>query len=317
MKISGFTFLRNASKLYYPVKESILSILDMVDEFVIAVGDNDPDDNTHEILESIGSDKIKIINTVWDTEKYPRGMEHAHQTDIAREACSGDWLFYLQGDEVIHEKDHATILAACHKYIDNQEVEGFLFRYMHFFGDYEHYFRDHCWYPYEIRMIRNHPQIHSFESAQSFRRIPHFDGVSYRSKEGTFKLNVVKIDADVYHYGWVRPPKLMLQKRKYFSTTHQGKDFVREEYKKYDENYDYGRMDRTLEFKGTHPAVMANKIKELDWKDTLRYEGETAIHRPLMKHEKLKYRLIIALERKLLGGRRLGGYKNYNILNIK
>ena len=109
MKLSGFTFLRNTSKLYYPIKESICSILDIVDQFVIALGDNDPDDNTLEIIETIGSDKIKVIHTTWDMEKYPRGMEHAHQTDIAKEACSGDWLFYLQGDEVVHEGDHSRI----------------------------------------------------------------------------------------------------------------------------------------------------------------------------------------------------------------
>jgi len=316
MKISGFTFLRNASKLYYPVKESILSILDIVDEFVVAVGAGDADDNTIKLLENIGSEKIKIIQTIWDTEKYPRGMEHAHQTDIAKDACSGDWVFYLQGDEVIHEKDHPAILETCQKYLNRPEVEGFLFRYLHFYGDYDHYFRDHCWYRFEIRIVRNLPEIHSFESAQSFRRIPNFDGVSYREKEGTFKLKVVRIDADIYHYGWVRPPKLMLKKRKYFSTTHRGANFVKEEYKKYGENYDYGRMDRTTPFKGTHPAVMAEKIKELDWKEQLRYSGPITINRPPMKHERLKYRLLVDFENKILGGRQIGGYKNYILIDV-
>ena len=66
MSISGFTFVKNAQKLYYPVKESILSILPIVDEFVIALGKSDPGDNTLALLRSIDSDKIKIIETEWD-----------------------------------------------------------------------------------------------------------------------------------------------------------------------------------------------------------------------------------------------------------
>ena len=61
MKISGFTFVRNAGKLYYPIRESIESILPLVDEFLIAVGDNDSDDTTIEEIQNINSDKIKII----------------------------------------------------------------------------------------------------------------------------------------------------------------------------------------------------------------------------------------------------------------
>ena len=103
MKISGFSMAKNANKLYYPVKQAILSALPLVDEFIIALGDSDDDDKTREEIESINSDKIKIIDTVWDIVKYPRGMEHAHQTDIAKDHCKGDWLLYLQSDEVIHE----------------------------------------------------------------------------------------------------------------------------------------------------------------------------------------------------------------------
>ncbi|MGN6601025.1 MAG: glycosyltransferase family 2 protein, partial [Ginsengibacter sp.] len=104
MKISGFTFTKNANKLYYPVKASIECLLPLVDEFIIALAQDEDDDGTEEEIMSIGSEKIKIIKTVWDLEKYPNGQEYAHQTDIAKEACSGDWLFYIQSDEVVHEK---------------------------------------------------------------------------------------------------------------------------------------------------------------------------------------------------------------------
>ena len=83
MRISGFSFGKNTSKLYYPVKEAVASILPLVDEFVFALGKSDEDDQTRALLESLNSPKIKIIETVWDTEAYPNGMENAHQTDIA------------------------------------------------------------------------------------------------------------------------------------------------------------------------------------------------------------------------------------------
>ncbi|CAI8279975.1 MAG: Uncharacterised protein [Flavobacteriales bacterium] len=312
MKISGFTFLRNTSKLYYPILESIQSALPIVDEFVIALGKGDDDDDSEAKIRSLQSGKIKIIYTEWDTEKYPQGMEHAHQTDIAKEACSGDWLLYLQGDELIHEQDYNEIKTKCKQYLNNSNVDGFLFNYFHFYGDYGHYFRDHCWYPYEIRIVRNEPEIHSFESAQSFRRIPNFDGISYRSKEGTSKLNVIKLNASIYHYGWVRPPKLMRKKRLYFSNTHRGKTATKTEYEKYAAEYDYGRMDYCLVFKQSHPKFMKQKITELDWQKSLRFSGPNVIGRPEAKHERLKYRLIVWIERTFFGGKVLGGHKNYN-----
>ena len=314
MKISGFTFLRNTSKLYYPVLESIQSALPIVDEFVVALGKGDHDDDTEEKLLSLGSEKLKIIYTLWDTDKYPRGMEYAHQTDIAKEACSGDWLLYLQGDEVIHEEDYAEIFLKCKRYLDDKSVDGFLFNYYHFYGDYGHYFRDHCWYPYEIRIIRNDVDLHSFKDAQSYRRIPNFDGLSYREKEGTSKLNVVKLQANMYHYGWVRPPKLMFKKCTYFYNWNKGKNVKKASYEKYAQEYDYGRLDYCLKFKSQHPKVMNSKINSLDWEDSLRFKGPTAIGRPKAKHEKFKYRLIVWFERAFLCGKVLGGYKNYVLI---
>ena len=231
MKISGFTFLRNTSKLYYPVVESILSALPIVEEFVIALGEGDKDDNTEEIINKINSNKIKIIKTKWDTKKYPRGMIHAQQTDIAKNACKGDWLLYLQGDELIHEKDYEEIIFNCKKYKANLFCRRLSFR-IFIFTVVTILFQDHCWYPYEIRIIRNNNQIHSFESAQSFRKIPNFDGVNYRTNLEVQKLNVIKLNASIYHYGWVRPPKLMLKKRKYFSITHRGIKSTKHEYRK-------------------------------------------------------------------------------------
>ena len=316
MKISGFTMAKNAAKLYYPIKQAIRSILPLVDEFVVALGDCDQDDQSRYEILSINSGKIKIINTVWNIEKYPRGMEHAHQTDIAKNHCTGDWLFYVQSDEVVHEKYLQLIKNKCEEYLDNRNVEGFLFNYRHFWGDYDHYQNSHCWYRKEIRIIRNDPEIHSWESAQSFRRIPDFNGINYRQHHQTYKLKVIELDAYIYHYGWVRPPTLMSSKMKAFTTIHRGKEKVEEMIRKnqFNGSYDYGPLNRLPVFKDTHPEVMADWIDKFDWKDELRYDGPLSTNRPRAKHDLLKYRFISFLENNLLAGRRLGEFKNYIVV---
>lgn len=318
MSISGFTMVKNATKLYYPIREAILSILPIVDEFVVALGDCDPDDHTREAIESIASDKVKIIDTVWDLKAYPNGMENAHQTDIAKSHCSGDWLFYLQADEVIHEKYLPVIQRYCSALAADQDVEGFLFNYIHFWGDYQHHQNGHGWYKKEIRIIRNRPDIHSWESAQSFRRIPDFDGKNYRQQEGTYKLKVVQLPAYVYHYGWVRPPHLMQNKKKALDTIHKGKERVADLYKNQKDFFDYGPLGKCAVFEGTHPAVMEDFIKKFDWQEQLNFsKKEIHPNRKKQKHEKPKYRLLTFLEQKLLGGREIGSFKNYILIKNK
>jgi hypothetical protein len=317
MNISGFSMGRNALKLYYPMRHVIESILPLVDEFVVALGDSDQDDNTRAEIRAIGSEKIRIIDTVWDIEKYPRGMEHAHQTDIAKEHCTGDWLFYLQSDEVVHEKDLELIRERCLGLLDDREVEGLLFRYRHFWGDYEHLQDSHCWYRKEIRIIRNLPEIHSWESAQSFRKIPGFDGLNYRQREGTHKLRVADVNAEIFHYGWVRPPRVMQDKIKAFSMNHQGREKIEKQIAdhKYDRIFDYGNLDKLTRFKGTHPAVMKDWIAGFNWKEQLRFTGPARSLNPLRsKHDRFKYRLISWFEKNLLSGRRLGEFRNYMLL---
>lgn len=305
---------KNADSLYYPIKQAVESILPIVDEFVIAIGDCKTGDKTRELIENINDSKIKIIDTVWDIEKYPRGMEHAHQTDIAKAHCNGDWLFYLQADEVIHEDDLLKIQQACEKNLDDTEVEGFLFKYHHFWGDYKHCQRAHGWYPYEIRIIRKDPEIHSWESAQSFRRIPQFDGLNYRRQDNTYKLKVLELDAYVYHYGWARPPEIMKKKNKTFQTIHKGKAKVEEMEKQSYFEFDYGPLNLLQEFKGTHPGVMKEWIAKFDWQNELQYHGKPNPNRKPHKHETLKNRVFTALKHKILQNPMLGEFNNFILL---
>lgn len=313
MKISGFSFVRNGIKLYYPVVESIKSILPICDEFVIAVGKGDEDDTTREAIVSINNPKIKIVDTIWEEKYFNKGIINALQTDIAKEACTGDWLFYLQADEVVHEKYLPTIQSRCEELLNNNTVEGLLFGYKHFWGDYWHYHTGHGWYPYEIRIIRNLPEIHSYQSAQSFRRFDYYDNP--RQEKGTHKLKVAKVDAEIYHYGWVRPPHLMQSKRKALDSVHWGKSRAEQHYERVPKEFEYGPLNIVAEFKGSHPAVMQERIKEMNWQSKLQYSGNPNPNREKHKHEKMKYRILTWIEQNLLQGKQIGGFKNYELLN--
>lgn len=316
MRISGFTMVKNADTLYYPIKESILSALPICDEFIVALGDCLPGDKTEELIASINSPKIRIIPTVWDLTKYPNGTENAHQTDIAKKECTGDWLLYLQADEVLHEADLPKIKNRCEQLLHDKEVEGLLFKYYHFWGDYAHVHNSHTWYKNEIRVVRNHPEIHSWESAQSFRKIPGFDGKNYRQQEGTYKLKVAPVDAYIFHYGWVRPPALMQKKKKALDTIHKGAQKADDLYKNEKPDFDYGALGKVPLFKGTHPKVMSEKIQSLFWQNQLS-QGLNEIYpnRKKHKHERLKYRIVSFLENTFLPqGKTIGGFKNYILL---
>ncbi|MEE4311252.1 MAG: hypothetical protein V2J62_05230 [candidate division KSB1 bacterium] len=312
MKISGFSFVRNGVKLYYPVIESIQSILPIVDEFVITVGRGDPDDSTRGRIERLDDPKIRIIDTEWEEKYFKKGVINAMQTNIAKEACSGDWLFYLQADEVVHEKYLPVIHKRCEELLDEKDVEGLLFRYKHFWGDYDHYHSGHGWYPEEIRIIRNRPDIYSWQSAQSFRRFDEYDNP--RQAEGHHKLKVKRVDAEIYHYGWVRPPHLMQNKRRALDSVHWGSGRAKDFYDKAPKEFDYGPLNRLSRFKGTHPNVMESMLLKLNWRDKLQYSGSPNKYRMKHKHERFKYRFLSMIEKIFNGRKQLGGFRNYILL---
>ena len=304
VRISGFTMVKNAVKYYFPIKESILSILPIVDEFIVALGNCDPTDKTREEIESIGSDKIKIIDRVWSEQDFVDGKIFAKETSYALSQCIGDWCIYLQADEVIHEKDWDTIVMNCSNHLHNKSIDGFLFKYNHFFGDYEHYLPVHGWYKNEIRIVRNNINIYSYKDAQSFR------------KGDNQKLNVLPIDAYIYHYGWVRPPELMQSKKKEQDTMHHGKKKIEMVYETRPDEFDYGAIGKIPVFKGTHPNVMEKFRTNISWLHKLNYTKRAELKRGKMKHEKFKYRIITLFEMIFNGGRDFVGYTNWNIVKL-
>ncbi|MFC1492471.1 glycosyltransferase family 2 protein [candidate division KSB1 bacterium] len=289
IRISGFTFVRNGIKFDYPFIESINSILPVCDELIVNVGNSD--DSTLEAVKNIDSDKIKIVESVWDESLREGGKILARQTNIALEHCTGDWRFYIQGDEVVHEKYLDTIKETIHAHHSNERVEGLLFKYKHFYAAYNYVGASRRWYRQEIRIIRNIPGIYSYKDAQGFR-------IDDR------KLRVKSVDAYIYHYGWVKPPKIQQDKQKYFNKLWHSDSVVKERVGD-KTDYDYSGIDALEPFTESHPGLMKDRVKNQDWE--FEYDpSQNLIHTPL------KHRILNKFEN--LTGYRIGEYKNYKLI---
>lgn len=289
MKVSGFSFIRNAIKYDYPIVEAITSILPICDEFVVAIGNSD--DVTESLIHSIGSDKIKIIHTTWDDSLREGGRVLAVETDKAFQAISADsdWCFYIQGDECVHEKYLPTITKAMEEALHNNSIEGLLFKYLHFYGSYDFIGTSKRWYRNEIRIIRNNKNIKSYKDAQGFRLDDR-------------KLNVAAIDAEIYHYGWVKHPSKQQGKIKSFNKLWHDDDWMKRNIEDVSE-FDYSMVDGVKHFKGEHPIVMQKRIESVNWKFSFD---------PSKKKMKFRHRIAHAIEN--ITGYRIGEYKNYNIV---
>jgi len=291
--LSGFTFVRDAIRLDYPVVESIRSALPIVDEYVVNVGDCT--DDTLGAIEAIGDPRIVILRTDWDPSRFVAGATNADQTNIALDRCTMPWRLYLQADELIHEEDFPAILEAVAEADARPDIEGILFHYNHFWGDYDRVHRGHNWYDRDIRIVRGLPGIRSWRSAQSFRR----DGR---------KLRVIDSGAWIYHYGWVRHPLVMKRKKIALDSLHHDPSWVRENNPEPERPWDYGPLEGIPLFTGTHPAVMRDRIAAKDW-DAADFSDPD--DPPDHEHLRLGCRVHSALER--LVGRRIGGYRNWEL----
>lgn len=290
MKVAGFTFVRNAIKYDYPIIEAIQSIIPICDKVYVAVGESE--DETLKLINTLPKDKVEIIKTVWNDDLREGGRVLAEETNKAFQAIPEeyDWAFYIQGDEVIHEQGHEKIKKSLLKYKDRKDIDGLLFNYRHFFGSYDYVGNSARWYANEIRIIKNDKKITSFRDAQGFR------------KADNKKLTVASSGTFMHHYGWVKDPRTMQAKQETFNKLWHD-DLWMEENILGVEEFDYFKNIDSLEkYKGTHPAVMLDRIQNKNWE----FNYDLSFNKTSFKH-KLKKVL------KKLGWNT--SYKNYILKN--
>ena len=270
--ISGFTFIRNGVELGFPFEASIRSLLPLVDEFVVVVGKSN--DDTLARIHAIDSPKIRVIETIWNERMADRGFVYAQQKMIAQFACTGDWAFYLEGDEVVHEAELANIRASVDQHHNNPAVEALVFDYFHFYGTPDFVANSPAWYRRECRLIRN--------TIRSYAPDGQYWLVTSNHKKGR-NPQAALANAHIYHYGWVRSNEAMQKKldqvSKFWS---HGAPTVR-----------YSQFDAQVlqPFTGTHPELVkpwleSSAEKNFTIDPNYKLTKREKRHRWLMKLEK-------------------------------
>jgi len=274
MKVSAFTFIKNGQILGYPFIESIQSILTIVDEFIINVGESE--DDTLLLIQSISSPKIRIIKSKWNDTMRERGYVYGQQKMIAQYNCTGDWAFYIEGDEVYHENDLEQIRESMKIHLNDSNVEALAFDFYHFYGNANSFLDSPGWYRSEVRIIKN--------SIRAYAPDGLFWLVLKSNKKGRYP-RAKHTGVNCYHYGWVRSEEQMNLKS-YKVQKYWGKEPVK---------VDYSQMDQSIikEFQGSHPDIVK------DWlpKNPGLYKVDPS-YKPTKKQK--KHQMMIKIE-KLFG----------------
>ena len=241
MKVSAFTFIKNGQILGYPFIQSIKSILPIVDEFIINVGQSE--DKTLDMIRSIKDKKVRIIESKWNDGMQDRGYVYGQQKMIAQFNCTGDWAFYIEGDEVYHEKDLNQIKKSMQMYLHDSNVEALVFDFNHFYGNANSILNSPGWYRSEARIIKN--------SIRSYAPDGLFWLILDSNKKGRYP-RAKKTGVTCYHYGWVRSEDQMNLKSSKIQKYWGGKPLL----------IDYSQIDQSIikEFRGSHPKVLQDWI---------------------------------------------------------
>ena len=286
VRISGFTIVRNAIKLDFPVEASIRSILPVCDEVVVNVGRSE--DETLDLVRSIADPRIRIIETEWDMSR--RNTVLGAETLRAMRACTHPWGIYIQADEVLHETGAVELAAAVRAYDADPRVEGLLVQYLHFYGGFDTIATHRRWYRREVRAVRLDPalDIRPYQGAQGFRV-----GPDHR------RIRARLTGARMFHYGWARPAHALREKRELGKTMYPWRDA--------DERKPLlAWIPGIRPYRGRHPTVA------LEWIDRRRLDPERVIAPRQFRWRFLRYYVSQVIER--LTGVRVFEFRNYTIV---
>jgi hypothetical protein len=284
--ISGFTIVRNAIKLDFPVEASIRSILPVCDEVVVNVGRSE--DDTLELVRSIADPRIRILETEWDMSR--RNTVLGAETLRAMRACASPWGIYVQADEVLHERGAAELAAAVREHDADPKVEGLLVRYLHFYGGFQTIATHRRWYRREVRAVRLDPalDIRPYQGAQGFRVGPEHRRIRARLT-----------GAQMFHYGWARPAQALREKRELGKTMYPWRDA--------DERLPLlAWIPGIKPFRGAHPRAAG------DWIASRLHDPERVIAPRRFRWRFLRYYASEVIER--LTGVRVFEFRNYTIV---
>jgi hypothetical protein len=286
VKVSGFTIIRNAIKLDFPVEASIRSLLPVCDEVVVNVGRSE--DETLDLVRAIGDPRIRIVETEWDMTR--RNTVLGHESLRAMRECRHPWGIYIQADEVLHERGAEQLAAAIQRHDGDPRVEGLLVRYLHFYGGFDSIATHRRWYRREVRAVRLDPvlDIRPYQGAQGFRV-----GPAHR------KIRARLTTAEMFHYGWARPAQALREKRELGKTMYPWRDAD-------DRKPLLAWVPGIRPFRGTHPAVAQA------WIEPRRLDPDRVIAPRRFRLRFLRYYVSGAIER--VTGIRVFEFRNYTLV---
>jgi hypothetical protein len=283
--LSGFTLVRNAVKLDFPIVPAIQSVLEVCDEVVVNVGKSE--DETRDLVASVKDPRVRILDTEWDFTK--KNIMLSIETQRAMDACRGSWGIYIQADEVLHERGAHILKEKVAEWDGDQRVEGLLVKYLHFYGGFDQIATSRRWYRREVRCIRLGKNIRPYQGAQGFRV-----GPDYR------KIQARVTDAEMFHYGWARPAKAIKEKLEISKTIYPwgGNRFDKEQQRGFLE-----WIPLLKPFTGNHPAAAREWIAERA------VDPDRVIGPMKLKPEHVRFYISDWLER--LTGARVFEFRNY------
>jgi hypothetical protein len=286
--LSGFTLVRNAVKLDFPIVPAIQSVLEVCDEVVVNVGKSE--DATRDLVASVRDPRVRILDTEWDFTK--KNVMLSIETQRAMDACRGSWGIYIQADEVLHERGAQILKEKVRQWDGDPRVEGLLVKYRHFYGGFDRVATSRRWYRREVRCIRLGKDIRPYQGAQGFRV-----GPQYR------KIRARPTDAEMFHYGWARPAKAIKEKLEISKTIYPwGKERLEAELKR---NY-LEWIPLLKPFEESHPRAAA------EWIRARAQDPDRIIGPPRFKPEHVRFYLSDWIER--LTGARVFEFRNYELV---
>ena len=286
--LSGFTLVRNAVKLDFPIVPAIQSVLEVCDEVVVNVGKSE--DDTRDLVASVKDPRVRILDTEWDFTK--KNIMLSIETQRAMDACRGSWGIYIQADEVLHERGAHILKAKVAEWDKDERVEGLLVKYLHFYGGFDRIATSRRWYRREVRCIRLGKDIRPYQGAQGFRV-----GPNYR------KIGARVTDAEMFHYGWARPARAIKEKLEISKTIYPwgGNRFDKEQARGFLE-----WLPLLRDFTGTHPAAAR------DWIAQRSHDPDRVIGPAHFKPEHIRFYVSDWIER--LTGARVFEFRNYELV---
>ena len=292
MKISGFSIVRNAELLDFPVEASLRSILPICDEVVVNVGRSD--DATLDIVRAIGRCEpgLRILETEWDPGRGEALLRE--QTLRAMRACAHPWGICVQADEVLHEDGAGALRAAIEAAASDPRIEGIVVRYRHIFGDPFTEAVNRRWYRREVRAVRLDPAAGI---------LPYRDAQGFRVGKAARKVRARLADAEMFHYGWIRSAAALRARaeadrplypdRKVPESDPGGPAVLR-------------WFPGLRPFRGTHPGAARA------WVGAHALDPERVVSRPAFELEHLRFYASDAVER--LTGIRPFEFRNYTLV---